>query len=120
MGKGILNRGTQVHPKKNKLDRKFKMREELDMEETYTFRQVRTFIDRNDLSGKNFKVDDVKVSFDAETLPQVLDQVKFFLHSCGFTYIKSLTATSKLDDKILTRNDISDAIAVAWCGANKI
>ena len=26
----------------------------------------------------------------------------------------------KLDDKMLKRNDISDAIAVAWCGANKI
>ena len=25
----------------------------------------------------------------------------------------------KLDDKTLKRNDISDAIAVAWCGANK-
>ena len=25
----------------------------------------------------------------------------------------------KLDDEILKRNDISDAIAVAWCGANK-
>ena len=26
----------------------------------------------------------------------------------------------KLDDTMLKRNDISDAIAVAWCGANKI
>jgi crossover junction endodeoxyribonuclease RuvC len=26
----------------------------------------------------------------------------------------------KLDDSMLKRNDISDAIAVAWCGANKI
>ena len=26
----------------------------------------------------------------------------------------------KLDDKMFKRNDISDAIAVAWCGANKI
>ena len=108
MGKGILNRGTQVHPKKNKLDRKFKMREELDMEETYTFQQVRTFVDRSDMSGKNFKVDNVKVSFDAETLPEVLDQVKYFLHSCGFTYIKSLTANSKLDDKIWNSSEERD------------
>ncbi len=110
MGKGILNRGTQVHKskKKKELDRKFKMREELDMEETYTFQQVRTFVDRSDMSGKNFKVDNVKVSFDAETLPEVLDQVKYFLHSCGFTYIKSLTANSKLDDKIWNSSEERD------------
>jgi crossover junction endodeoxyribonuclease RuvC len=26
----------------------------------------------------------------------------------------------KLDDKVLKKNDISDAIAVAWCGINRI
>ena len=100
MGKGIKNRGTQVHRLKNKLNKKFKWEDELDMEETYTFRQMRTFIDRDDLSGKNYKVDDTKVQFDASTLPEVLDQMKYFLVSCGFTYVKTLTATSKLDDKI--------------------
>ena len=100
MGKGIKNRGTQVHRLKNKLNKKFKWEDELDMEETYTFRQMRTFIDRDDLSGKNYKIDDTKVQFDASTLPEVLDQMKYFLVSCGFTYIKTLTATSKLDDKI--------------------
>ena len=25
----------------------------------------------------------------------------------------------KLDDKVLKKNDISDAIAVAWCGINR-
>ena len=100
MGKGIKNRGTQVHRLKNKLNKKFKWEDELDMEETYTFRQMRTFIDRDDLSGKNYKVDDTKVQFDASTLPEVLDQMKYFLVSCGFTYVKTLTATSKLGDKI--------------------
>tara|TARA_R110002020_G_scaffold20231_4_gene69218 strand:+ start:12328 stop:12654 length:327 start_codon:yes stop_codon:yes gene_type:complete len=99
MGKGIKNRGTQVHHLRNKLNKKFKWEDELDMEETYTFRQMRTFVDRDDLSGKNYKVDDTKVQFDASTLPEVLDQMKYFLVSCGFTYVKTLTATSKLDDK---------------------
>ena len=100
MGKGIKNRGTQVHHLRNKLEKKFKWEDELDMEETYTFRQMRTFIDRDDLSGKNYKIDDTKVQFDASTLPDVLDQLKYFLVSCVFTYVKTLTATSKLDDKI--------------------
>lgn len=104
MGKGIKNRGTQIHKLKKKIPKKFiweeELENELDMEETYTFRQVRTFMDRSDLSGKNYKIDDVKVQFDASTLPEVLDQMKYFLVSCGFTYIKSLSATSKLDDKI--------------------
>lgn len=99
MGKGIKNRGTQVHYLKNKTNKKFKWEDELDMEETYTFHQMRTFIDRDDLSGKNYKIDDTKVQFDASTLPEVLDQMKHFLVSCGYTYVKSLTATSKLDDK---------------------
>ena len=50
MGKGIKNRGTQVHHLRNKLEKKFKWEDELDMEETYTFRQMRTFFDRDDFS----------------------------------------------------------------------
>ena len=100
MGKGILNRGTQVHRTNKKNMKKFVLDEELDMEETYKFQQIRTYMDRDDLSGKNYKVDDVKVQFDAETLPEVLDQIKYFLVSCGYTYINSISATSKLDETI--------------------
>ena len=99
MGKGILNRGTKVHHLKTKKLKKFKWEDELDMEETYVFHQMRTYNDRDDMSGKNYKIDDTKVQFDASTLPEVLYQMKHFLVSCGFTYVKSLTATSNLDDK---------------------
>ena len=65
------------------------------MEETYTFRQVRM----------NFNPPShnlVKMRFEAETLPLLLDRFLDFLGASGYTYVGGLTAYSKLDDKTWT------------------
>ena len=58
-----------------------------EVEETYTFRQDPP------------KHDDVKMEFEVETLPELLDRFLDFLVASGYTYVGSLTANSKLDDK---------------------
>ena len=109
MGKGIKNRGSQVHKIKTKYNRKDNMENSLtveeenyfvdkikdrdrEVEETYTFRQVRINFDPP-------KHDDVKMEFEVETLPELLDRFLDFLVASGYTYVGSLTANSKLDDK---------------------
>jgi|7_EtaG_2_1085326.scaffolds.fasta_scaffold27734_3 hypothetical protein len=112
MGKGIKNRGSQIHKVKTKYNRKRNMQEKIDwsgmkpvpeeeedmdreMEETYTFRQVRM----------NFNPPShnlVDMQFEAETLPLLLDRFLDFLVASGYTYVGSLTAHSKLDDKTWT------------------
>ena len=120
MGKGIKNRGSQIHKVKTKYNRKRNMQEKVDwsgmvgvegpthmkpvpkeededreMEETYSFRQVR--INFNPPSHNL-----VKMRFEAETLPLLLDRFLDFLSASGYTYVGSLTAYSKLDGKTWT------------------
>lgn len=100
MGKGIKNRGVQIHKVKTKYNRKDNMKivrqeedQDREMEETYMFRQTR-------ISFNPAKFEDVKMEFEANSLPELLNQFKDFLVSSGYTYVGSLTANSKLDDKI--------------------
>ena len=102
MGRGIKNRGVQIHKVKTKYNRKDNMtivrqeeEQDREMEETYTFRQVRM----------NFNPPShnlVKMRFEAETLPLLLDRFLDFLVASGYTYVGGLTAYSKLDDKTWT------------------
>jgi hypothetical protein len=111
MGKGIKNRGSQIHKIKTKYNRKVNMQEKVDwsgmkpvpkeededreMEETYTFRQERINFDPP-------KYDLVKMRFEAKTLPLLLDRFLDFLVASGYTYVGGLTAYSNLDDKTWT------------------
>ena len=100
--KGILNRGTQVHKTNKKYNRNDIPIEEMDMEETYTFRQIRCRV-KDNFKGHQF--DQINSTFEAETLTEVLDQFKAFLRKCGYTYIGDLTATSRLDNKTWTTTE---------------
>ncbi len=100
MGKGIKNRGVQVHKVKTKYNRKDNMKivseemeQDREMEETYTFRQRR-------ISFNPPKCEDVRMEFEANELPELLDQFLEFVVASGYTYIGSITAHSKLDEKI--------------------
>ena len=100
MGRGIKNRGVQIHKVKTKYNRKDNMtivrqeeEQDREMEETYTFRQRR-------ISFVPPKCEDVRMEFEANELPKLLDQFLEFVVASGYTYIGSITAHSKLDEKI--------------------
>lgn len=127
MGKGIKNRGSQVHKIKTKYNRKGNMENRITIEEedyfedkvkefkgtvpagkdiieNYTFSQVRISYDDNVTDRYSVhlyppKYDKVKMEFEVETLPELLDMFRDFLVKSGYTYVGSLTAHSKLDDK---------------------
>ena len=105
MGKGIKNRGVQVHKVKTKYNRKDNMKivseemeQDREMEETYTFRQRR-------ISFNPPKCEDVWMEFEANELPELLDQFLEFVVASGYTYIGSITAHSKLTEKIWTTTE---------------
>ena len=63
--------------------------------------------DSNEISSKEFSPREIKQSIVGNGSASK-EQVAFM--------VKKIF---KLDDKVLKKNDISDAIAVAWCGINR-